>query len=323
MSDKAKQPLLPAYLITGTDELKRQRVLERLRSRVAEEGDISFNSETFNGETADGEEIVFACNTLPFASSVRLVQVFAVDKLKKDDQERLIAYLEAPCETTVLCLVASGLAKNTRLYKAVAKIGSSAIIECAPPKLKDLPAQVRAMATSHGAVITNSAANLLVDLIGENTVALDAELQKLALAHRGSDPINDNEVASLVSRTAEAKPWEFVDAFSSRNLAKCLQLRTRMESTTPYALLAMCVTRIRELIAAKSLANRGQAGALASYLHLPDWRVKNHAFWARNFSETELRNALLLARDTERAMKSGTDPNEAFTDWYIAVIKQS
>lgn len=321
MADQQKQELLAAYLITGTDELKRQTVVKRLRKRIEQEGDISFNSDLFNGEVAEGADIVAACNTLPFASNVRLVQVDAVDRLKKDDQEQLIAYLDAPSETTVLCLVASGLAKNTRLYKAVAKVGKNAVIDCTPPKLRELPAQVRAMATSHGATITESAASLLVDLVGENTVALDAELQKLSLAHRGTDPINDSEVAAMVSRTSEAKPWEFVDAFSARNLQKCLQLRTRMESTTPYALLAMCVTRIRELITAKSLEERGQASALAGYLHVPDWRVKNHTLWARGFSPQELRGALQSARETEQAMKSGTDPEEAFMRWYIDVVR--
>ncbi len=320
MAEKQQQALLPAYLVTGTDELKRQTVVKRLRKRIEEEGDLSFNSDTFNGEVAEGEAIVAACNTLPFASNVRLVQVDAVDRLKKDDQEQLISYLASPSEATVLCLIASGLAKNTRLYKAVAKLGAQAIIDCTPPKLRELPTQVRAMATAHGAVITESAASLLVDLVGDNTIALDAELQKLALAHRGSDPINDNEVASMVSRTSEVKPWEFVDAFSERSLEKCLKLRTRMESTTPYALLAMCVTRVRELIAARSFGERGQIGELASYLGVPDWRVKNHARWARSFSAEELRAALVSARDAERAMKSGTDPETAFQDWYLGVL---
>ncbi|MBQ9069121.1 MAG: DNA polymerase III subunit delta [Eggerthellaceae bacterium] len=321
MANSKQQPLLPAYLVTGTDELKRQVVVARLRKRVAQEGDISFNSDTFSGEAATGEDIVSACNTLPFASNVRLVHVDVVDKLKKDDQERLIAYLESPSETTVLCLVASGLAKNTRLYKAVAKLGSNAIIDCSPPKLRELPNQVRSMAVSHGATITHSAASLLVDLVGENTVALDAELKKLSLAHRGNDPINDSEVASLVSRTSEAKPWEFVDAFSARNLSKCVVLRSHMESTSPHALLAMCVTRLRELIAARCLSARGQASSLSSYLHVPDWRVKNHQMWARGFTSEELRRALATARDTERAMKSGADPEAAFQQWFIEVAK--
>jgi len=232
----------------------------------------------------------------------------------------IIDYLKAPNETTVLALVASGLAKNTRLYKAAAVFGKTAIIDCAPIKRRDLPARVRAMATSHGVAMTDSAAHALIDLVGENTVALDAELKKLALAHRGTDPINDNEVAAMVSRTAEVKPWEFVDAFSGRNLKKCLLLRSRMKSASSYALLAMCVTRVRELMTAQSLMSRGQVRSLPAVLHAPDWRVKNHVAWARGFTADELRSALYRARDAERAMKSGADPEQTFQDWYLRTI---
>ena len=37
-------------------------------------------------------------------------------------------------------------------------------------------------------------------------------------------------------------------------------------------------------------------------------------------SAEELRRALVGARDTERAMKSGSDPDAAFLDWVLAVV---
>ncbi len=312
--------LLPAYLVTGTDELKRETVVRRLRDRIAKLGDLSLNSQVFAAESADGTQIVTACNTMPFASPMRLVQVNDADRLKKAEQERIISYLSHPSDTTVLLLVASGVAKNTRLYKAVAALGKTAIIDCAPIKRGELPNRVRAMAVGHGIALTESASNALVDLVGENTVALDAALQKIALSHSGTDPVNDNEVSQMVSRTAEVKPWDFVDAFSGRNLKKCLLLRMRMDSVTSYALMAMCVNRVRELMCAQSLAARGQGGLLAKQLNMPPWRVRNHMAWARGFTAQELREALLSARNAEAAMKSGTDPEEAFQMWYIGVI---
>lgn len=314
--------LLPAYLVTGSDALKREAVIRRLRTRISQLGDLEFNFDLFSGEAALGADIVAACNTLPFASDVRLVQVDSVEKLKKADSEALVGYLGAPCESTVLCLISDGLAKNTRLYKAIAKLGAQAVIDCSVPKRRDLPALIRSMALTHGASITNSAANALLDLVGEDTVALDAELKKLALAHRGTDPINDSEVTAMVSPMAEVKPWEFVDAFSSRNIQKCMMLQTRMKSVSPLALLAMCVNRIRELMTAQCLMERGQSGNLASVLKMPDWRVKNHRTWARGFSSDELRAALFSARDAEQAMKSGADPQTTFDAWYMAVVSR-
>lgn len=322
---KKKAPLLPAYLVVGEDALKRATVIERLRKRLAEHGDLAFNSDVFEGETAHGGDIVTACNTMPFASDLRLVLVRDADKLKKADAEELVGYLKAPSEQTVLALEAEKLAKNTRLYKAVAAVGAHAVVDCAPPKSYELSKMVRAMATGHGCTFTEGAASRLVELVGDNTVHLDNEIKKIALAHRGIDPVTENEVLSLVSRTAEVKPWDFVDALAARDLCKCMACWARMESTSPHALIAMCTTRIRELVCARAMIERGNPRAIAKALSaytgrsVPDWRVKNHATWARRFTREELRDALISARDAERAMKSGADAEEALLRWVISV----
>ena len=107
-----------------------------------------------------------------------LVEVRATDKLKKADAEEIVSYLDAPSDTTVLALVAEKLPKNTRLYKAVAKHGASAVIDCAPVKHYQLPKMVRSMAVGHGVTLTEGAAAKLVELVGEDTVRLDGEVGK-------------------------------------------------------------------------------------------------------------------------------------------------
>lgn len=323
MTTKTKQPLLPAYLIVGEDELKRNRALELLHRRLESLGDLDLNSDRFYGHEARGNEIVAACNTLPFTSDLRLVEVYDVEKLRKQDSEELIAYLESPASTSVLVLIANKLPKGTRLYKAIEKQGKQSVIDCAPMNRKKLADALRDSAIGHGFTITPGAVATLIDLVGTNTVTLDSELQKIGLAHRGSDPVNEGEVLALVARTTETKPWEFVDAFAARNLTRCISLLFTMESTSPFALLGMCVTRIRELITTKALVRRGESHALAKELKLPDWRVKNHQAWARMYTSHDLVVALISARDTEQAMKSGSNPKKALLDWLLATMKKA
>ena len=317
-----KQPgnLLSAYLAVGADELKRRRVIERLRKHASQFGDLDFNHDEFDGATASGSDIAIACNTLPFASPLRLVEVSNVEKLSKKDCEIVAAYLAAPCETTVLALTSENLAKKSRLYKAVAALGKESIIDCAPMKRYELARALRSMAVGHGFTLTERAAEKLIALVGEDTVRLDTELRKLALAHKGNDPVSDREVSALVAQTTEAKPWEFVNAFSARDARRCLSMLPMLSSTSPYALLAMCVSRLREIACAKSLASRGQSNLLAETLKVPAWRVKSHASWARGFSEEQLKHAFISARDCERSMKSGADPDAAFKTWFVTVI---
>ena len=311
---------LPVYLANGDDALKRGRVAEKLRDRISQLGDLSFNSEDFDGESAKGADIVAACNTLPFMSDVRLVTVKNADKLRKADAEAIVAYLESPADSAVLALYATGLAKNTRLYKAIAGFGKNAVIDCASVSKRDLPSHIARMAKMYGITMRSDATSMLIELAGEDTVRLDGELKKLSLAHVGDAAVTPDEVRNLVGRTTEAKPWEFVDAFSQRDAAKCARLRTRMESTSVYALLGMCITRIRELSMVRGLMARGQMGQVSDYVKGPPWKLKNYPGFARNFTTDELRRAMKSARDAERAMKSGSDPESTFEKWYLSVI---
>ena len=92
-----KKALLPAYLIVGEDQLKREHMLKALTKRFSEMGDITLNSTTFAAKSVTGgDEIIDACNTIPFCSDLRLVVVKDLDHLDKAAQEALAAYLAQP-----------------------------------------------------------------------------------------------------------------------------------------------------------------------------------------------------------------------------------
>lgn len=322
MTKTAKdKELLAAYLVVGSDTLKREAVVARLKVRMEALGDLAFNSDTFDGETSEGSAIVVACNTVPFASEKRLVLVRNAEKLRKADSEQLVAYLANPCDTTVLLLEAEKLASNTRLRKAVSSVGPHSVIDCAPPSKKDLPAKVREMAVSHNVTISDQAARRLIEFVGEDTVRIDAELKKIALVHVGSQPISAEEIGQNVARTNDMKWWTFVDAFSDRDLKTCMACLAHMSKESPFSLLPRCVTRIRELICAQSLTRRGSIAMLGKELGLPDWKVKSYRGWARKYTSAELRQALSRARDAERRMKSGSDQDAVFLEWLIATLR--
>lgn len=322
MADSENNPLLAAYLVVGDDALKREAVMKRLRMRLEKLGDLSFNFDSFSGETAEGEQVVAACQTVPFASEKRLVQVSDAEKLKKRDAEPIVSYLASPNDTTVLILLAEKLAQSSALYKAVAKIGKSAIIDCSRPKARSLPSHVAKMAQGHGLSMNERTANQLIELVGEDTVRIDAELGKLALAIGAPASISEKDIKVHVAQVSEAKPWEFVNAFSERNIAECIRLYNLMPSVSPLMLLSLCLTRIRELMCVKSIEREGGSvrSELPRALGVPDWKVKNHEGYARRFTDNELRDALGSAMHAEKDMKSGADPHARFLDWTLRIL---
>lgn len=312
----ADNGLIAAYLMVGADELKREFLVNRLTDRVAKLGDIDFNKESFVGSAATADEVVGACNMLPFMSEKRLVVVKDLDKANKALTEALVEYLANPNETTVLACTATKLAKNTRIYKAFAKVDKKTVVSCEPKAKRDLPAQVRNFALSHNVTITPQAAQLLVDMVGESTVHLDTEIKKMAAALGKGAEITAQHVEQYVTRVAEVKPWEFVDALADRDAARAMVLFNRLNDDSPFGLLSMSVNRLRELLVAKEV---GGGSALAAALGVPDWRVRNHSRWASRFTEQELERALVSAADLELAMKTGADKVSVFTKWTLDI----
>lgn len=302
--------------MVGADELKREFLVDRLSSRVAQLGDIDFNRDLFVASGVSADDVIGACNMLPFMSEKRLVIVKDLDKANKALSEALIEYLQSPCETTLLACTATKLAKNTRLYKAFAKIDKKAVVSCEPKNKKELPQQVRSFAQSHGVDMDMAAADRLVTMVGESTVHLDTEVKKIAAALGQGARITVQHVEQYVTRTAEVKPWEYLDPMCERNATKALIALAQMPGQSPFGLLTMGVKRIRELLMAKEL---GGGQALASALGMPEWRVRNHSRWASRFSQQELEQALVAAADTDMAMKSGADQNAAFQQWVLGV----
>ena len=319
MAEKKTAQLLPAYLIVGADELMRKRAVTRLKGYV-DESLAAFNlDERTASADMDPTDLVASLNTMPMGSPVRLVIVSGADKLPKAVSEALVSYLGNPNPSCTLALVADALAKNTRLYKAVKKVGDKAVIECVPKKRYELPEHVQKMARPLGITIAHDAAAELVSRVGESTVMLETQLRTLAGICRDAGHITVEDVERHVARVAEVKPWDFLDALSERDLNRSLGFYRLLRSGSALGLLSLVTTRIRELTCARSLVARGDARGIASALGKQEWQVKNYARWVRRFGDGELEGLLSLCAECERGLKSGADQDAVMLKLVLAM----
>lgn len=304
--------LLAAYLVVGPDELRRNQIIERLKQRVDEAFQIYDVDEFTVTPETDAAAILSSLDMLPFGGGPRIVIVDGADRLSKQASEALITYLADPNPSSTLALVAEKLSKSTRLYKAVAKVGSKAVIECPAKRGRELPPYVQRIARSHGVEINSDAVSELVARVGDSSIMLDTQLSTLADLLGGSGRITRELVEEHVPRLVEVKPWEFLDRLSERDLERSLELLQLLEGSR-LGLLSLVEGRLRELICAKSLDARGQARDLASELGKQDWQVKNYVRWSRGFADGELEDLLGDCAQTERTLKSGGDSEAAMT----------
>jgi DNA polymerase-3 subunit delta len=313
--------LKPVYLILSEQEFLLQQAVDRLRARVGEVADLDFNMETFDGESARGDAVAAACNTLPYASDHRLVIVRNIEKLAKEASETLAVYAADPAPTCVLALAGTKLAKNTRLYKAVDRLGG--VVERKTPRGAEFVKGVISLSADRGKQMAPDVAEVFVAATGEDLRKVSAELDKLVAFVGDRRQIERGDVESVVANTAKAKIWEFTEALADRDCRRSLVLASTLvgDGESVFGLHAMALRMVRDLIAARSLLDRGSASAseLSRLLGRPDWQLKRLPRQARAFESSELVDLLRAAAAGEAEMKTSRDARLVFERWIVKV----
>ncbi|MDQ3066839.1 MAG: DNA polymerase III subunit delta [Actinomycetota bacterium] len=313
----AESPALkPVYLLTGSDRPKIETALARLRRHFQAEA-----TELVSAQELAGSEVAALCNAGSLFGDARLVVVEGVDgrrntegrlanAWKVADVKAVEEYLASPAPATVLALVAEELKKDAALTKACAKTGE--ILDFNVAK-RSLNAWVAERFKQAGARAEPEACAALILLVGEDMHQLANEIDKLAV-WAGNEPIGEREVEALVAAVAETPTFALTDAWAQRDVG-----RTLAASETIFE---------REAQPRRNIAPR-LAGALGNHLSFmrrcqqlaadgvrareAATTLKRHPFYvekvfaqAANFSEDELRTAVVRLAALDHALKGGS-----------------
>ena len=258
-------------------------------------------------------------------SDRRLVVVREVDKLDAAGLEALARYAQDPAPYTCLVLVATKIAKNSKLYRAVAATGVT--YEYAAPKRSEYPSEAVKLLRVRGKRIALPAAQALVDLVGRDLRRLDTEADKLTAYVGDAAEVSAEDVAAVASAGGSASVFELNDAVGDRDTAKALRVARRLlgGGESALGLQAMLARHVRALIGANALAARGIVpDAMAPELGMAPWQARNAARQASRYEPAELNAAMRGLAAAEEEMKtSPTDAGLVIERWIVSTTSAS
>lgn len=312
-------PEEPVYLVTGSDRPKVDRTLARLRSHFHPGAIERFTAAGQDG--ASGEDVVAACNAGSLLGDSRLVLVAEIDGRqdergrltggwKKADVDAVVEYLAYPAPGTVLCLVGQALKKDSPLVKACARAGAVLEWEVTRGRLDQWVAELFG---ARGVKVDRAACHELVQLVGDDKLALALEVDKIATWAAG-EPVGIDEIRQLAVAGADRPPWDLTDAWGDHDVATALEIveekldRTASPRRAQAALLAGSLaahlTRIRQLA---RLAREGvRPKEAATRLKLHPFRAEKLARQAEGFSREELDEATVRLARLDHGLKGGS-----------------
>jgi DNA polymerase-3 subunit delta len=257
--------------VFGDEPFLKQRVLTALRQEMAA-GDVDAPHSTHECDERmpDWRDVADELSTASLfgGGGPRLVILERADAFVSANRQRLEDYAARPKASGVLVLEVQEWAANTRLYKALDQSGLQ--IDCRPPqrggksKAIDEGAIVKWIGqwgkSQHNVLLTNDAAQHLLELTGPTFGLLDQDLAKLALLIPPGAKATPDQVQDIIGGWRTRQIWDLVNAAAAGESAEALlQLDRHLQSGEhPLALVGSLSWSLRRYAAATRIFQQAE-----------------------------------------------------------------
>jgi DNA polymerase-3 subunit delta len=314
------------YLFFGNDELVMHKLVQGLLDKVMDAAMGDMNITRFR-ENPRVEEVHNAAYVMPLFSDRRLVVVTnALDWVKgTKNRDAIIKLMEGlPDSTALVIQVTSEFERGGWkdfsaihwLRKWIKEQPAQTIFlkECNLPAIGQIPSLIMKEAIGKKGEFTPEAAQELARAIGNDTLLISLEIDKLLTYVDYLRPVTVDDVRLLSPDVAPVSIFDMVDAIGERHIPNAAQLLHRLlETEMPIPLFGMIIRQFRLLILAREVIDQGgQKAQIEKTLKLHPFvaeKVKNQASL---FNMNQLKEIYHRLLSTDENMKTGVmDPKLA------------
>jgi DNA polymerase-3 subunit delta len=316
-SKAAAGAIAPAYLIAGTDDSKIDAAVARLRSRAEAAGGPGalevFAPSPGSSAGPDAEALAAAVPALSLTSTHRYLLADGVERWSAKQAGPVIAALADLGPDTTLVLVAREQPPKLTAPKALAEAVESAggdLLAYSAPKPRDLPRWLVAEADRRGVDLDPAAASLLVERLGDGTVRLTTELDRLAVWADQGGSVDRDDLEAMIADTSEEVAWALSDAIVDQDAAAAVAAAERLtgQGEAVTGLLYQAAKRLREANQALEALEAGVAPKeVERSLPMHPYAAKLLVGRLRGRSRSEMRAASCAIADLEWWTRGGSD----------------
>ncbi|MBM4103444.1 MAG: DNA polymerase III subunit delta [Planctomycetes bacterium] len=250
------------YVIFGPDAwLVRQETDKLLNQLLSpEQRDMALYQP--EADKVSGAEVLDELRTLPFLAERRVVLMKDAEPFAEAYGELLEKYIDSPSPTGVLILTVESWDKRKKLAKKVAAGGSAELIEKGEIKPWDMGRFVADYAQSKGVRLDYAAANLLVELVGNEPGRIAAELDKIILFKQSAKTISAADVEELIGNNRVFDAFEVIDSLTGPNQRQAFDRLRRMfaaDRDTEFTVIGAMGYHFRRLFRVKAMVEKGES----------------------------------------------------------------
>jgi DNA polymerase-3 subunit delta len=298
----------PIYVICGSDPALVGQRYQELIDELLDPDQRALALFSVDGKDATASQILDEVRTLPLLTQRKVVVVRDAGGFVSANRGLLEDYFDAPCPSGALILTVETWQANTKLAKKLATLGE--LISVTAPKPWEMSASlVQLAAKRHAKKLTQEAADLLVQLIGDDWAQVCNELDKLVLFVDQERVVSADHVEQLAGHNRVFGAFDVIDGLTRGETGRAIQqLRAMFDQNkaAEYTVVGAFAFHVRRLFQAKALLAKGaNPAAVAKELHL-FWKVKD-SFMAQvqRLSLEQIASLLATLAEIDYQVKTG------------------
>jgi DNA polymerase-3 subunit delta len=294
--------LAPIYMLVSSEGVLLDRILAEITDSAVPESLRGFNLDILDAAAGHGaDQILAAAQTLPMMGEKRMVLVRSFDSLAAAELAKLLDYLQAPNDSTVLVGVCRKVDRRIKFFAGAKKRGF--LHELGAPKR--LEPWIAEEARAAGMKLGPRVDRRLAEAVGRDLTRLSNVLRQLDL-YAGGREITVEDVEELVAQTRERTVFELTDALASRDRHRALEAVGALfeQRQSSIGVLMMLARHMRQVALVQEGTRQSLSqGELAKRVGAPPFVVGKLADQSRRYSTRALAEALSTLAQADRALK--------------------
>lgn len=294
-------------LIYGEDEWVKNEALKKVKAQTVDETDL-MNYSYFEGKDIDVNQIIDQGETMPFFASEKLIVIKNSGYFKagkKDDTGKLLEWLKAKPEYSLIVFVEQEIDKRNSLYKYIQKEWK--VIEGNTPTEDALLKILTTACRERNLLIDNELIKYLAFNLPKQVSHMLVELDKLA-SFVGEEKVTREAIEAVCVFSLEQRVFELLKAVSQNQTKLALSIYNKLieSKESPIGVLVLIGRQYRQLLQVKYLQrNNGNAKTIGQTIGVPYFVAQDLAIQAQRFSFKTLQEILGLCLESDEAIKTG------------------
>ena len=300
-----REGLRPLYLLLGPEIYVRRTAAQAIADAALSRTLLrEFNESGFSLLSDPVQSAIAAAEQLPMMSDMRVVRIRDFARLRENDEDVLIRYLNNPSPSTVMIFTADELDKRKKSSKVLLDVCT--VVEFLPLKDAEAKAWVKTRLKELKITADDQVLSELIRLVGTDVQTLFNEVDKLASAAANTGRITPALVDELIGRTRELSNFELGDHLLAGNRKRALETLHRLleDGAEPVMLVGLIAGNYHRLALGKSLLARGGREEVFRNISLPPFKRDTYISTLQRSTAAKIARGIQLTAAADLAIKT-------------------